>query len=96
MRMLTPQLPTLSVPIASLAAAVPRQLGAMPFFFANMPGVACASFVPDAVVPWNLYGLKIQETQSGLKRIVRFVFAFSVIVLLASALHQARGQGSQP
>jgi hypothetical protein len=65
--MLTPTLRVLSVAIASPAPAALRQLAAMPSCVANKPRVASASLVPGAAVPWNLYGLKIRETQSALK-----------------------------
>ena len=70
--MVTLLLPALSVPVASPVRAAPREFAAMHFCVANKPHVACACFVPGAVVPWNLYGLKIAETQSALKPIVFF------------------------
>jgi hypothetical protein len=68
--MVTPLLQTLSVPVASPAPAALRQLVAMRSCVANTLFVACASFVPGAAVPWNLYGLKMAETQSALKPIL--------------------------
>ena len=70
--MVTPLLPALSVPVASPVRAAPRQFAAMHFCVANKPHVACACFVPGAVVPWNLYGLKIAETQLAMKPILFF------------------------
>jgi hypothetical protein len=65
--MVTPLLRILSVPVASPIPAALRQLAVMLFCVADKRGVVCASLVPGAAVPWNLYGLKIAETQSALK-----------------------------
>jgi hypothetical protein len=58
----------LSVPVALPAAL--QQNAALRFCAARKPFVACASLVPDAAVPWNLYGLKIAQTQLALKAIL--------------------------
>jgi hypothetical protein len=63
---------TLSVAVVSPVSAAPQPLAAMLFCAANRLFVACALFVPGAAVPWNLYGLKIAETQSALKLILPF------------------------
>jgi hypothetical protein len=60
---ITPMLQSLSVAAASPPLAALRQLAVKPFCVANKPYVACASLVPGAAVPWDLYGLKITETQ---------------------------------
>ena len=72
MIMFTPMLRILSVPVALLGLAALRQLAVMPFCVANTPRVVCASLVPGAAVPWNVYRLKIAETQSALKPILFF------------------------
>jgi hypothetical protein len=59
-----------SVPAAWLAPAEWRQLAPQPFFVANKLPAVSASLVPCAAVPWNLYRLKIRETQSASKPIV--------------------------
>jgi hypothetical protein len=77
---ITQLLPALSVPVAwTVLPAPPRQFAPISFCVANKPLVACACVVPGAVVPWNLYGLKIAETQSALNRSCSFLHA----VLLA-------------
>jgi len=99
--MVTPLLPALSVPVASPVRAAPRQFAAMHFCVANKPHVACACFVPGAVVPWNLYGLKIAETQSALKPIVFFdddlwsLVAFSLANEIAWRRIRSRSLDSQ-
>src|SRR5215831_256012 len=67
--LLTPPVQILSVPVALLGPAALRQLGVMPFCVANTPRVVCASLVLGAAVPWNVYRLKIAETQSASKLI---------------------------
>ena len=80
MTSVTPPPRTLSVPVASPLLAALLRLAAMPFCVANKLGVACAWFVPCAAVPWNLYGLKIPETQSASNRIVlHFSYGLSVL-----------------
>jgi hypothetical protein len=69
---ITPRLRILSALVASPVPVALWQLGAIPFCVANKLGVACAYFLPEAAVPWNLYGLKIAETQSALKPILFF------------------------
>ena len=76
---------TLSVSVASPLPAALRRLGAMPFCVANKPHVACACFVPGAVVPWNLYGLKIVETQWALKPILPFQPSLTALARLSLA-----------
>jgi hypothetical protein len=49
-----------------------RQLAELHSCVANTLFAACASFVPGASGPWNLYRLKIAETQSALQLIVLF------------------------
>ena len=72
MRMVTPKPRVLFVLVASPVPAALRQLAAMPFCVADkLPG-ACVWLVPCAAVPWNLYGLKIVETQSASKPVVPF------------------------
>jgi len=68
MRVITPPLRLLSVPVASLALVALRQLAAMPFCVANMLVVACAWLVPGVAVPLILYRLKQMKTQSGLQQ----------------------------
>jgi hypothetical protein len=58
--------------VVSQAPAALLQLVPMPSCVANTLFAACASRVSDAAVPWNLYGLKIRETQSALKTILLF------------------------
>jgi hypothetical protein len=67
--MFTLMLRILSLPVALLGPAALRQLAVMPFCVANTPRVVCASLVLGAAVPWNVYRLKIAETQSALKPI---------------------------
>jgi len=69
MRMLIPPVQILSVAVALQGPAALRQLAVMPFCVANTPRVVCASLVPGAAVPWNVYRLKMAETQSALKPI---------------------------
>ena len=101
MIMFTPMLGILSVPVALLGPAALRQLAVMPFCVANTPRVVCASLVPGAAVPWNVYRLKIAETQSALKPIrcqhgvvqpcpLEIVIAFSRDSLLKGTLMAQR------
>jgi hypothetical protein len=55
-----------SVQAAWVALGASRQLVALPFCVANKLLAVCVSLGPGAAVPWNLYRLKIAETQSAL------------------------------
>jgi hypothetical protein len=85
MTSVTPPPRTLFVPVASLVPAALLRLAAMPFYVANKLGVACAWFVPCAAVPWNLYGLKIVETQRALKPILPFQPSLTALARLSLA-----------
>jgi hypothetical protein len=69
---ITPLLRIPSVPAFSLALAAPEQFAPLLFSAANKPLAVCAWRVLGAAVPWNLYRLKIRETQSALKTILLF------------------------
>src|SRR4029078_7265931 len=68
----TPPLRIVSVSVAWPVPAAVWQLASILFCVANMLGAACAYLVPDAAVPWNLYALKIAQTQLAMKPILFF------------------------
>jgi hypothetical protein len=72
MRWVTSTLWVLSAPAVWLGSVGSQRLAATRSYVVNMLFVACVSLVPCAAVPWNLYGLKIAETQSALKPILLF------------------------
>jgi hypothetical protein len=86
---ISPPLRILSAPVASPVPAALWQLGAILFCVADKLGVACACFLPEAAVPWNLYGLKIAGTQSALKPIL--FFQRSLVALARLSLGKVDG-----
>jgi hypothetical protein len=82
---------SLSSPFAKLASAMRAALQrfvAPRSCAADRLLAACASHVPGVAVPWNLYGLKITETQSAFQTIAFFTH---LLTLFAPFLPQEKG-----
>ena len=67
MGMVTSTLRVLSAAAVWLRSVGSQRLAALRSYVVDMLFVACVSLGLCAAVPWNLYRLKIAETQSALK-----------------------------